>query len=259
MVICEIDSKGIARLSLNRPEIHNAFNDEVIALLTGHLEDLSKNDQVRVVILTGIGKSFSAGGDLNYMRSMINYDMETNKKDAEKLADLMYRLNSLNKATIARVNGAAYAGGVGLVSCCDIAVGTQKVVFALTETKLGLAPATISPYVINAIGPRQARRYFLTGELINAQKALQIGLLHEVVPEEELDEKVDKIANILLKNGPKAIHANKLVINDVAFTKESAERRDYTAGEIAKLRVSSEGQEGISSFLEKRAANWNKK
>jgi len=259
MVICEIDSKGIARLSLNRPEIHNAFNDEVIALLTGHLEDLSKNDKVRVVILTGIGKSFSAGGDLNYMRSMINYDMETNKKDAEKLADLMYRLNSLNKATIARVNGAAYAGGVGLVSCCDIAVGTQKVVFALTETKLGLAPATISPYVINAIGPRQARRYFLTGELINAQKALQIGLLHEVVPEEELDEKVDKIANILLKNGPKAIHANKLLINGVAFTKESIERRDYTAGEIAKLRVSPEGQEGISSFLEKRPANWNKK
>lgn len=259
MVICEIDSKGIARLSLNRPEIHNAFNDEVITLLTGHLEDLSNNDQVRVVILTGIGKSFSAGGDLNYMRSMINYDMETNKKDAEKLAGLMYCLNSLNKATIARVNGAAYAGGVGLVSCCDIAVGTEKVVFALTETKLGLAPATISPYVINAIGPRHARRYFLTGELINAQKALQIGLLHEVVPEEELDQKVDKIANILLKNGPNAINANKLVINGVAFTKESAERRDYTASEIAKLRVSPEGQEGISSFLEKRPASWNKK
>lgn len=256
-ILLSIDSHGVATLTLNRAEKHNAFDDAIIADLTAKLKQADTDESVRVVVLTGAGRSFSAGGDLNWMRAMASFSEKENVEDALKLAELMETLDTLRKPTIARVNGPAYGGGVGLVACCDIAIATDAAKFALTEVRLGLIPAVISPYVIAAIGPRQARRYFLTAEPIEAKVACQIGLVHEVVTADILDETVAMVAGHLLKGGPKALLAAKRFIAEQAPADRKAIKK-HSAQLIAELRASKEGQEGLSAFLEKRSPDWIK-
>ncbi|HKT31505.1 MAG TPA: enoyl-CoA hydratase/isomerase family protein [Gammaproteobacteria bacterium] len=259
-VLLQTDPRGVAMLTFNRPEKHNAFDDAIIAELTTKLIQLNNDKNVRIVILTGAGKSFSAGADLNWMRSMEKFSEAENIEDALKLAELMDILNTLRKPTIARVNGAVYGGGVGLVACCDIAVASDTAKIALSEVRLGLVPSVISPYVIAAIGAHQARRYFLTAEAISAQQAQNIGLVHEVAAPDKLDEAVEKEVDLLLKAGPKALTACKELIAANAAASVSARRalKQKTAQLIAQLRVSDEGQEGLSAFLEKRSPKWAK-
>lgn len=249
---------GVATLALNRPETHNAFDAELIGQLTVALQDLDHDDRVRAVIVTGTGSTFSAGADLNWMRSMATASESANLEDSLQLAKLMRTLNYLSKPTIARVNGAAYGGGVGLIACCDIAIGIEATKFSLSEVKLGLVPAVISPYVISAIGLRHARRLFLSAEIFDSALALRIGLLHETVPHVQLDETIDKTLHWLLKGGPIAQRqAKELALRVGGNTLASAEKLDQeNAALIAKLRVSKEGQEGLNAFLEKRAAAW---
>lgn len=248
------DRRGVATITLNRPEVHNAFNERLVGMLTERLMALQHDTSTRVVVITGAGKSFSAGADLKWMRSMVEYSEEENVEDAQAVADLMALLDHLAKPTIARVNGPAFGGGVGLVVCCDIAVGTPRSRLALTEVKLGLAPAVITPYVVRALGPRQARRYFQTAEPIEPDTAKTLGLLHEVVPEPELTPRVTAVAEMLLAAGPHALAASKELVHACAEAGESLKRR--TAEVIARLRVSDEGQEGLSAFLEKRRPKW---
>jgi methylglutaconyl-CoA hydratase len=259
-VLLTKDSRGVATLTLNRAEKHNAFDDAIIAELTDKLVELDNDKKVRVVVLTGAGKSFSAGADLNWMRASAQFDEAHNIEDALKLAELMSTLDSLRIPTIARVNGAAFGGGVGLVACCDIAVASTSAKFSLSEVRLGLVPSVISPYVIAAIGAHNARRYFLTADIITADKAREIGLVHEVAGPDKLDEAVEKEIDLLLKGGPKALTAAKNLIASQVALSTSAQRnlRNKTANIIAQLRVSKEGQEGLSAFLEKRPPNWTK-
>lgn len=259
-VLLSNDPRGVAMLTFNRPEKHNAFDDALIAELTAKLMQLNNDKNVRIVILTGAGKSFSAGADLNWMRSMAKFSEAENIEDALKLAELMDILNTLRKPAIARVNGAVYGGGVGLVACCDIAIAADTAKFALSEVRLGLVPSAISPYVIAAIGEHQARRYFLTAEAISSQQARNIGLVHEVVSGDKLDEAVGKVVDLLLKAGPNALTACKALIAENAAASVSARRalKQKTAQLIAQLRVSEEGQEGLSAFLEKRPPEWIK-
>lgn len=256
-VLLNVDHHGVATLTLNREEKHNAFDDAIIAELTAKLKQLDADPAVRVVVLTAVGKTFSAGGDLAWMRSMAKFSEKENLEDALKLAELMEVLDGLSKPTIARVNGPAYGGGVGLVVCCDIAIASVSAKFALTEVRLGLVPAVISPYVIAAIGAHQARRYFLTAEIIEAQQAYDMGLVHEVVTADILDETVASVAKALLKAGPKALVAAKRLIAEQSAQDRRAVKK-LTAELIAKLRISPEGQEGLSAFLEKRPPNWIK-
>lgn len=251
---------GTVTVSLARPQVHNAFDDELIAELTEALESLERDDSVRAVVLTGEGKTFSAGADLNWMRGMAKASEEENREDSLRLAKLMRTLNFLSKPTIARVNGSAYGGGVGLVACCDIAIGTHDAKFSLSEVKLGLVPAVISPYVVASIGPTYARQLFLTAEVFDGTEAERIGLLHRCVAAEMLDEAVDRQLHWLSKGGPEAQReAKALALRMAGHTREDAERRDAgNAALIARLRVSPEGQEGLGAFLEKRPANWVK-
>lgn len=252
------DHAGIRELRLNRPEVHNAFDDRLIADLTVALQAAGEDASVRAVVLTGVGASFSAGADLNWMRGMAKASEEENREDSLRLAALMRTLQFLPKPTIARVNGAAYGGGVGLIACCDIAIGVNTAKFGLTEVKLGLVPAVISPYVIAAIGLRHARRLFLTGEIFEADTAAQIGLLHQSVPPEYLDDTVHNVLKLLAKAGPVAQHEAKcLAFGMHGLTEAAVERIDHdNAALIARLRVSAEGQEGLSAFLDKRAPAW---
>ena len=247
---------SVARLRLHRPELHNAFDAELIETLTAALVAVGKDTTARVVVLEGAGTSFSAGADLNWMQSMITASREENRVDALALARLMRTLNELPHPTIARVQGAAFGGGVGLIACCDIAIGSAEATFGLTESRLGLLPAVISPYVIAAIGARQARRWFATAERFDAAEAQRIGLLHAVVPADELDRAVNLQIELLLKAGPLAAsHAKALVQRVAADTDRDRLDRD-NADLIARLRVSPEGQEGLSAFLEKRKPGW---
>lgn len=257
--VCAIDTYGIARITLNRPDIHNAFDDALITDLTAKIETLDADPAVRVVILTGAGKSFSAGADLNWMKRMAGYSHSENLADSRALAKLMKVLNFTSKPTIALVNGAAFGGGVGLAACCDIVIASDRASFCLSEVKLGLIPAVISPYVVEAIGVNQARRYFLTAERFDAQTAKDIGLVHDIVPGDDLITRGDNMAKILLANGPMAMHAAKELIYAVANTPISDAVIDDTAHRIADQRASIEGREGVSAFLEKRPANWSKK
>jgi methylglutaconyl-CoA hydratase len=251
-------SGGLARVSLNRPSVHNAFDDALIAELTEALEALDANPAVRAVVLTGSGSTFSAGADLNWMRSMATASEDANRTDSLRLARLMRTLNFLSKPTVARVNGSAYGGGVGLVACCDVAIGVDGAKFSLSEVKLGLVPAVISPYVVAAMGARHARRYFVSGEVFEAAEAERIGLLHRCVPAGELDEAVDRAVHWLGKGGPLAqAEAKQLALRMAGETREAAEARDAdNAALIARLRVSPEGQEGLGAFLDKRAPAW---
>lgn len=255
-----IDDRGVATITLHRPDKHNAFNAELIMELSRVFGELEENAEVRVVVLTGEGPSFSAGADLNWMRGMAEAPESDNRDDARRLAAMLRRLNFLTKPTVARVNGAAFGGGVGLVACCDVAVGAAGARFGLTEVKLGLVPATIAPYVVRAVGPRQARRLFLTAEIIDAGEAAALGLLHDVVPAEELDEAVQRQVGFILKNGPRALAEAKYLANMVIDWSESqqVELDEETSELIARLRVSDEGQEGLAAFLDKRSPAWKK-
>lgn len=247
---------AVARLRMDRPDLHNAFDAALIAALTGALEQLGADATVRVVVLEGNGPSFSAGADLNWMRGMASAGEAANREDALALARLMRTLDELPKPTIARVHGAAFGGGVGLVACCDIAIGVPAARFGLTESRLGLLPAVISPYVIAAIGARQARRWFATGEMFDADRALRLGLLHEVVAEEELDTAVQRQASHLLKAGPVAAAQAKALVRAVLPHVDRDALDGATADLIAALRVSPEGQEGLTAFLDKRKPSW---
>lgn len=249
------ERKGqVARLILNRPERHNAFDEALIEELTQAIDEAENDPSVRVVVLAANGKSFSAGGDLDWMRRMATYSEEENLADANRLAMLMQRLNFIPKPTIATVQGAAMGGGVGLVAACDIAVGTAQAVFGLTEVRIGLIPATIGPYVVQAIGERAARRYFLTGERFDAATARELGLLHEVV--EDLDAAVARYVEALLLGGPEALGATKKLIRRVGRGPINVAMIEDTAARIARARAGGEAREGIAAFFDKRKPNW---
>ncbi|MFC4728821.1 enoyl-CoA hydratase-related protein [Coralloluteibacterium thermophilus] len=247
---------AVARLVLARPALHNAFDDALIAALTAALSALDADPDVRAVVLAGDGPSFSAGADLNWMRRMAVASEEENRSDAEGLARLMRSLDALSKPTIARVHGAAFGGGVGLVACCDIAIGVPEAKFGLTETRLGLVPAAISPFVVAAIGARQARRWFQTAEVFDAAEAHRIGLLHQVVEPDALDAAVARQCALLAKAGPLAVAEAKRLVARVAAGPAAPGMDAANAALIARLRVSPEGQEGLAAFLDKRAPAW---
>lgn len=249
---------AIAEIALNRQSVHNAFDAGLIADLLASLEQLDADPGVRAVVLTGNGSTFSAGADLNWMRGMSAASEAENREDSLQLARLMRTLNFLSKPTLARVNGSAYGGGVGLIACCDVAIGVEGSKFSLSEVKLGLVPAVISPYVVAAVGARQARRLFVGAEVFDAREAERIGLLHQCVPAGQLDEAVDRSLHWLGKGGPVAQHeAKTLALRMAGVTRENAEQIDAdNAALIARLRVSAEGQEGLGAFLDKRAPNW---
>ena len=245
----------VARIVLNRPEVRNAFNEKLISELYDVFWELKENEGVRLIVVTGEGKSFCAGADLNWMRSVMNYDFEQNYAETLKLAKLMNLIYRHPKPVIARVNGAAIGGGVGLASACDIVIASDKAVFGLSEVKLGLVPAAISPYVIARIGEARARELFITGERISAAKAYDINLVNQIAPLEKLDEEVEIKIETILKNGPNAVKAAKeLIYQAVSSNLDDLEK--YTAKLIAELRLSEEAQEGMSAFLEKRKPKW---
>lgn len=252
----QCDDKGVATVTLNRPEKHNAFDDKLISDLTNLFKQIDQDDSVRVMILAANGRNFCAGADLNWMKRMAGYSYEENLKDAKALAEMLYTLNNLSKPTIARVQGAAFGGAVGLVACCDMAIGTKLAKFCLSEVRIGLIPATISPYVIEAMGARNARRYFTTAEVISARRARRFGLLNEAVTEEELDLTINGLVESLLKNSPQAVKAAKALVFDVSNKSIDQALLDDTSERIAQIRVSEEGQEGLQAFLEKRTAAW---
>src|SRR5690554_4883280 len=247
---------AVARLRMDRADVHNAFDDALIAELTSSLEALGADGAVRVVVLEGAGASFSAGADLNWMRRMAAADETANREDSLRLARLMRTLDELPKPTIARVQGAAFGGGVGLVACCDIAIGVPEAKFGLTESRLGLLPAVISPYVVAAIGARNARRYFATAEIFDAAEAQRIGLLHEVVAADGLDAAIDRQITLLLKAAPFASADAKRLVREVTAATDRDRLDQDNAALIAALRVSPEGQEGLGAFLDKRPASW---
>lgn len=249
-----IDNRGVATVTLNRPEKHNAFDDELIADLTATFERVAS--EARIMVLAAAGKSFSAGADLGWMQRMANYSHAENLRDANALATMLKTLNELPLPTIARVQGAAFGGAVGLVSCCDMAVASPRASFCFSEVKIGLIPATISPYIISAIGPRAARRYFTTAERFDAATANQLGLVSEVVDEAQLDDAIENLVTALLTNSPAAVTAAKQLVQDFAERPIDTEIIAQTSERIASIRVSAEGQEGLNAFLEKRPASW---
>lgn len=250
------DKRGVRTISLGRPDIHNAFDDSVIAELSDAFADANLDNNVRIVVLAAEGKSFSAGANLGWMKRMASYSYEENLNDSNALAEMLRRLNFMEKPTIARVQGAAFGGAVGLVACCDMAVASERASFCLSEVKIGLIPATISPYVIAAMGQRAARRYFLTAERFKAPEAKALGLVSDVVAEEALDESLETLIAALLANSPQAVAQAKKLVADVAEREINAALIADTSERIAAIRVSKEGQEGLTAFLEKRQANW---
>lgn len=256
--IVKLERDGpVARVTLNRPQLHNAFDEALIDELTRLFAYLGEDAATRVVVLTGAGKSFSAGADLNWMKRAAQYDEEQNRADARALELMLRTLDDCPKPTIAMVNGAAIGGGMGLVAACDIAVAAETARFATSEVRLGLVPAVISPFVMRAIGARQSRRYFLTAERFDAQEARRIGLVHEVVPVERLEALVGEIAGEILKGAPLALAASKELVRLVeAMPQGGSIRAEGTVAMIAERRASAEGREGIAAFLEKREPAW---
>jgi methylglutaconyl-CoA hydratase len=249
---------AVARLRLNRPALHNAFDPALITALTQALAGLGADPGIRVVVLEAAGASFSAGADLHWMRGMATAGEQENRDDALALARLMRTLDELPKPTIARVHGPAFGGGVGLIACCDIAIGVPEAKFGLSESRLGLLPAVISPYVVAAIGSRQARRWFATAATFDAAEAQRTGLLHAVVPADQLDAAVQREIDLLLAAGPAAAAAAKALVRRVAAGGDAAAIDAANADLIARLRVSAEGQEGIAAFLDKRKPAWTR-
>jgi len=246
----------VALVTLNRPDVHNAFDDELIRELTAALLALDAAPNVRAVVLLGAGETFCAGADLNWMRRMAGYTYEENVADAEALARLLETLCILSKPTIARVHGAAYGGGVGLIACCDVAIAVPEAMFALSEVRLGLIPSTIGPYVVEAIGARQARRYMLTGERFAAAEAFRIGLVHDLAPMGELDERINELLGSLLLAGPRAQAAAKALVRAVAHRPIDRNVVDDTVARIATIRATDEAREGMAAFLTRRSAAW---
>jgi methylglutaconyl-CoA hydratase len=247
---------GVATLVLNRPEVRNAFNGEVIAELTQAFTELGQRDEVRCIVLAAEGAAFCAGADLNWMKRMADYTRDENVADAGALAEMLRVVYVCPKPTIAKVQGDVYAGGTGLVAACDMAVSVDTAGYCLSEVKLGLIPATISPYVIRAMGARAAHRYFLTAERFSAAEALRIGFVHEVVPAAVLDAKVEELAKALVSAGPQAVRLCKKLVQDVAEQEITPALIKATVEGIADIRVSPEGREGVQSFLQKRKPNW---
>lgn len=255
-VLTEIGANGIATITFNRPDLHNAIDESVISQFNAGLRRVAADPAARVVVIAGNGKSFCAGADLNWMKRTAGFTEEQNNRDALEFTEILTLLDRMPKPTIARVHGAAYGGGVGIVSCCDIAIGTPEAVFSFSEVRLGLIPAMISPYAVAVIGERYARRYMLTAERIDAAEALKIGLLHEVCAAGELDAKIAAIVEQCLRGGPASIARSKELIAAVAHGPIDQSKRDYTARMIAATRASDEGKEGIAAFLEKRKPAW---
>jgi methylglutaconyl-CoA hydratase len=250
------EGNGVATIWMNRPDVHNAFNAQLIADLTAAFQALSLSESVRVIILAGRGKSFSAGADLNWMKAAGEASLEANVEDARKLALMLRALAELEKPTIARVQGAALGGGMGLAAACDICIASLKASFATSEVKFGIIPSAISPYVLRAIGARQATRYFQTAERIDARRAQDIGLVHEAVDDDGLDAAVEAIVRSLLAGGPKAQAAAKKLIRDVSDRPIADELVEETARRIASLRSTPEAKEGLAAFIEKRPPRW---
>ncbi len=249
-------SRYVAQITLSRPEVRNAFNDEVIAQLMQVFAQLGARDGVRCIVLAAEGPVFSAGADLNWMRKMADYSREENLADAAKLAEMLRVIYACPKPTLARVQGDVYAGAMGLVAACDIVVSSDAAQYCVSEVKLGLIPATISPYVIRAMGARAAQRYCLTAERFNAAEALRIGFVHEVVSADQLDAKVADITTALCNASPHAVKTCKKLLHDVAGQEISQPLIAQTVAGIADIRASPEGKEGVSSFLQKRKPSW---
>ena len=249
-------SAHVAKVWLDRPELRNAFNSEVIAALDAAFRELGADAQLRAIVLGGRGKAFCAGGDLNWMRAMADYTWAQNKADASALAAMLWTLYSCPVPVVGRVHGDCYAGGLGLAACCDVLVAAEGLHFCLSEAKLGLLPATIGPYVVRALGEQAARRYFLTAERFSAARAHALGFVHELVAPEALDARVAEIVAALVANGPAAVKASKKLVQDLAGREIDAALRDDTATRIADIRASAEGREGVSAFLDKREPSW---
>ena len=252
----EKDPRGFATLWLNRPEKNNAFNAEMIRELILALDAVGEDKSLRFLLLRGRGKHFSAGADLAWMQHAATLDYNANLSDARELAELMYNLHGLKIPTLAVVQGAAFGGAVGLASCCDMAIGAEDALFSLSEVRIGLAPAVISPFVVQAIGERAAKRYALTAERFDGKRARELGLLAECFPADELDAQVEAWVGNLLQNSPQAMRASKDLLREVGSGELTPALRRYTENAIARLRVSAEGQEGLRAFLEKRQPSW---
>ena len=246
----------VATVTLNRPEIRNAFNDEMIAELTHAFKTLGNDEQVRVIVLAAAGKAFCAGADLNWMRAMADYSYEENLADADKLAQMLKTIYECPKPTIAAVQGDVYAGGMGLVAVCDVAIAVRIANFCLSEVRLGLAPATISPYVIKALGARASQRYFLSAEVFDAKKARQLGFVHERVSEESLDDAVAVFCDKVVKNSPDAVKTCKRLLHEVTGAPITDELTAATVKGIADIRSSEQGKEGVQAFLQRRKPDW---
>ncbi|MGI9229338.1 MAG: enoyl-CoA hydratase/isomerase family protein [Gammaproteobacteria bacterium] len=251
-----MDERGVLDLTLDRADKHNAFDAALIADMTEALDEIAQDANVRVMILSGNGKNFCAGADLDWMRRTATYSEADNLRDAEALALLLHKLDTLPVPSIARVHGAAMGGGCGLLSCCDLAIAADDANFAFSEVRVGLAPATISPYIIRNIGAKNARRYFLTAERFNAEQALAIGLVSEVVAADDIDAHIDTLVTGILSNSPAAVKAAKQLVFDVTGQAVSPELRQHTSRMIAELRASEHGKEGLRAFLEKRKPDW---
>ncbi|TLU65206.1 enoyl-CoA hydratase/isomerase family protein [Thalassotalea litorea] len=249
-------NEAIIEVSLNNPEKFNAFDDSVILAMSEVFAQIANDQDLRVLILSAQGKHFSAGADLSWMQRMADYSFEQNQQDAMALATMLYQLNTLPQATIAKVQGAAFGGAVGLISCCDMAIASDNASFCLSEVKLGLIPATISPYVIQAIGPRACRRYFQTAERFNANEATRLGLIDEIVELDTLTASVLNRANQILSNGPDAVRQAKSLVLDFQHQEINDSVLAQTSERIAQVRVSDEGQEGLQAFFNKRPASW---
>ena len=246
----------VATITLNRPDVRNAFNEASIADLTMAFDEAGQDADIRAIVLAANGTAFCAGADLNWMKKMAGYSQLENEADAMRLAEMLRTIYFSPKPVIAKVQGDCYAGGMGLVAACDIVVASDAANFCLSEVKLGLIPATISPYVIKAMGDQASRRYFLTAERFDAREAHRLGLAHEVVPVEQLDAKVAEIVKALVHNSPNAVREAKKLVRDVAGLPIDDVLLADTAGRIANIRASSEGKEGVASFLEKRKPSW---
>lgn len=256
MPALNISTGPIATVTLSRPEVRNAFNDEVIAELTQAFTQLGQNKDVRAIVLAAEGPAFCAGADLNWMRRMADYTHAENLADAAHLAEMLRVIYTCPKPTVARIQGDVYAGGMGLVAVCDMAVSVDAANYCLSEVKLGLYPATISPYVIRAMGARAAHRYFLTAERFDAAEALRIGFVHAVVRPEQLDDKLDELTKALISASPDAVRECKTLLHDVAGKDIDTALMARTVEGIASIRASAEGKEGVQSFLQKRKPNW---
>jgi len=256
LITCTTDSRGVATLTLNRPDKHNALDDETLRQLHDALVEIENDPTIRVVVLTGAGASFCAGADIGHMRSMMNATEQENIDDAMLLARCLRALDELPQPVIARINGNVFGGGIGVVACADIAIAADTAKFALTEVKLGIVPAVISPYVVPAVGARQARRLFVTAAMFDAAEAKELGLVHFTAPAAELDQAVQAQLELLLRGGPAALRAAKALVRTVSPSQDRDALAQETAQLLAKLRVTPEGKEGLSAFLERRKANW---